>query len=116
MQTARDNVTQMMSTDWNETNRTILSELISIILQVRRSLEAIESEIAHEAESADDTGTDIVVLDDVTPTYARSCALLRECDARLSTAVRLMLESMTPGERTCDFATAGSAQSASVSF
>lgn len=116
MQTARDSVAQMMSTDWNETNRTILSELISIILQVRRSLEAIESEIAREAESADDSGSDIIVLDDVTPTYAQSCAILRECDAGLSTAVRLLLESMTPGERKCDFVTAGSAQPACISF
>lgn len=116
MQTARDDVIPTMSTGWNETNRTILSELVSVILQIRRSLEAIESEIAREVESEEEPVGDIVVLDDVTPGYTRSCVALRECDAKLSTAVRMLLESMTPGERTCDFVAVSSPPLARVSL
>ena len=116
MQTARGGVTPTMSAGWNETNRAILSELVSVILQIRRSLAVIECDIAREVEPEDESVGDVVVLDDVTPVYARSCAILRECDARLSTAVRLMLESMTPGEHTCDFAALGSSSSARASI
>ena len=45
MQTARDDVIPMMSTGRNDAGRAILSELVSAILQIRRSLEAIEAEI-----------------------------------------------------------------------
>lgn len=100
MQTARDDVIPMMSTGRNDAGRAILSELVSAILQIRRSLEAIEAEIVRATEPEDETADDIVVLDDVTPGYARSCALLRECDAGLSTAVHLLLETMAPGNRT----------------
>ena len=115
MQTARGGVTQMMPTGSNEANRTILSELVSLIHQVRKSLGVIGSEIAREAKPEDASTDEIFVLDDVTPGYARSYAILRECEVRLSTAVRLMQDSATAGGEACDILATGRSPSARTS-
>jgi hypothetical protein len=46
----------------------------------------------------DATADNVIVLDDVTPCYERVDAALRDCDAGLSVALRLLQEPMTPGE------------------
>ena len=106
MQNARNGGTQPESADRNERYRMVVSDLASVIGHVRKSLELVESEIASGPDVEE--AADIVVLDDVTPGYARAQAALRECEAGLSAALRLLQESMPPGDRTCEFmATAG---------
>jgi hypothetical protein len=80
---------------------TVVSDLASVIEQVRNSLKLIESEIASETPPDEAAAGDVVVLDDVTPSYTRAYAVLRECDAGLSVALRLLLESV--GARTGEF-------------
>jgi hypothetical protein len=95
--------TQPRPVGQNETYRTVVSDLTSVTEQVRKSLKWIESEIA-SGSLAEQGGSDhIVVLDDVTPSYTRVYAALRECDARLSVALYLLQESLTPGEHACEY-------------
>ena len=85
------------SGDRDEMYRTVVSDLASVIEQVRSSLRLIESEIASETPSVESAADNVFVLDDVTPGYTRACAVLRECDAGLSAALHLLQESVTPG-------------------
>ncbi|HKU04593.1 MAG TPA: hypothetical protein VJR30_00880 [Bradyrhizobium sp.] len=89
----------------NEKHRTVVSDLESVIEQVRKSLKLIESEIASETAFEETAGDDIVVLDDVTPGYARAHAVLRECDAGLTMTLQLLQE--TSGQGCCEFVVEG---------
>jgi hypothetical protein len=102
MQKAKGVSTQSGSAGRDETHRTVVSDLASVIDQVRRSLKLIESEIASGTTPDLAVTDDIIVLDDVTPGYARAYGVLCECDAGLSIALHLLRESMTPGERMCE--------------
>ena len=79
--------------DRNENYRAVVSNLTSVIGHVRKSLALIESEMAGEAAPEEAAAGHIVVLDDVTPGYVRAHAVLRECDAGLTAALRLLQES-----------------------
>lgn len=87
----------------NETHRTVVSDLTLVIEQVRKSLKFIESEIVSGTAPEEAVSGNVVVLDDVTPGYARAYAVLRECDAGLNVALHLLRESLTPGDRTREF-------------
>ena len=97
MQQAKDGGTPPGPTGRDQKYRTVVSDLASVIEQVRSSLKLIESEIASETPSAESAVDNIFVLDDVTPGYTRAYAVLRECDAGLSAALHLLQESVTPG-------------------
>jgi hypothetical protein len=97
MQQAKGGVIQPGSAGRDQKYHTVVSDLASVIEQVRSSLKLIESEIASETPSVESAADDVFVLDDVTPGYTRACAVLRECDAGLSAALHLLQESVTPG-------------------
>jgi len=85
------------STGRDQKYRTVVSDLASVIEQVRSSLRLVESEIAGETSCVEPTADNVFVLDDVTPGYARACAVLRECEAGLSATLHLLQESVAPG-------------------
>jgi len=58
----------------------------------------IESAVASDAAGEDAAAGNVIVLDDVTPCYERVHAALRDCDAGLSVALRLLQGLVTPGE------------------
>ena len=60
--------------------------------------ELIESAIASDDDAEDAAADNIIVLDDVTPGYERVDAALRECDAGLSVALRLLQGPMASGD------------------
>lgn len=93
--------TQPRPVGQNETYHAVVSDLVSVMEQVRKSLKLIESEIASGSPLEQGGSDDIVVLDDVTPGYTRAYAALRECDAGLSVALYLLRDSLTPGENAC---------------
>jgi hypothetical protein len=97
MQQAKGGVIQPGSASRDHKYRTVVSDLASVIEQVRNSLRLIESEIASEAPYVESAADNVFVLDDVTPGYTRAWAVLRECDAGLSAALHLLQESGTPG-------------------
>ena len=97
MQQAKGGGVQPGAAGRDQKYRTVVSDLASVIEQVRSSLRLIEAEIASETPCVEPAADNVFVLDDVTPGYARACAVLRECDAGLSAALHLLQESVTPG-------------------
>lgn len=76
--------------------REIVSDLTSLIGHIRQSLKLIETAIANE--TGEEAGANVIVLDDVAPSYARADAVLRVCDAGLAIALHLLREPITPGD------------------
>jgi hypothetical protein len=78
----------------NEAYQSIVSDLVCLIGQVQASLSRIESAIACETSLAptEAADADIIVLDDVTPRYARAGAALKACDADLGAALKFLLD------------------------
>ena len=63
--------------DRNDAYRLVVSDVISLIEHVKASLALIEHEIAREtATGSQDTSNSVIVMDDVTPPYARATAAL----------------------------------------
>ena len=86
------------SSDRDDTYRAVVSDLESVIEHVRKSLRLIEAAIASEAAVDEIDADNVIVLDDVTPGYARADAVLRECNAGLSLALRLLQGPFMPAD------------------
>lgn len=78
------------SGDRGQKHRAVVAELASVVEQVRKSLRLMDEAIASEAAFEETVADNVIVLDDVTPGYTRAHAALRECDARLGHALRLL--------------------------
>lgn len=76
--------------------RAVVSDLASLIVHVRTSLKLIEEAAASEMAAEEIAADNVIVLDDVTPGYARIDAILRECNAGLSVALHLLRGSVVP--------------------
>jgi hypothetical protein len=76
--------------------RAVVSDLASLIEHIRTSLKLIEEAVASEAAAEEMAADNVIVLDDVTPGYARVDAVLRECNAGLSVALYLLRGSVEP--------------------
>lgn len=86
--------------DGQESYRSIVSDLVALIGHVQASLQLIETAIAREKALGDqDASAGIIVLDDVTPRYAKASAALRACDAGLGAALDLLLDSEAAARR-----------------
>ena len=71
----------------------VVSELISLIGHVQASIKLIETAIVRESAPGDqDIAADVVVLDDVTPCFAKANAALIACNVSLSTALQSLLD------------------------
>jgi hypothetical protein len=92
----------MQSGGREKTHRAIVADLASVIDHVRRSVSLIEQAVASESGAEDAVADNVIVLDDVTPGYAGVDAALRECDARLSLALRLLQGPMRSGDTAGD--------------
>jgi hypothetical protein len=76
----------------------IILDLVSLIQRVQEFIRA--NELAMAADEPDDTVTDIVVLDDVTPRYLMANATLNVCRAQLHQILNSLLQARTAhGER-----------------
>lgn len=85
------------SEDRSDLHRAIVSDLVCLIEHVRATTQLIEQACAGEAPLGyQETGTNIFVLDDVTPRYLRARAALNNCEAHLGTALRAVLDTRTP--------------------
>ncbi|MCA1457456.1 hypothetical protein I6F35_30410 [Bradyrhizobium sp. BRP22] len=94
MQKAAENNIATETVEGNDAYRSIVSDLKCLIGQVQASLSRVESAIACEASlaSAEAIDDDIIVLDDITPRYARAGEVLKACDADLGAALEFLLE------------------------
>lgn len=76
----------------NNAYHSVLSDLVSLIEHVQASRQLIEQAIAREA-SIGSPDSDVIVLDDVTPSFERATAALNACDTNLAIALRSLLDS-----------------------
>jgi hypothetical protein len=97
MQDAGDGVVQAPH-DQNDAYRAVVSDLVSLIEHVQKSLRLIEQTIAGEASAgAPESSTNVIVLDDVSPRYKKATAALQACDVNLGIALHSLRD---PGD--CD--------------
>jgi hypothetical protein len=83
--------------DQNATYRAVVSDLVSLVEHVQKSLRLIEQTIARETSlemsPGPESSTNIIVLDDVSPRYMKADAALQACDINLGIALRSLLDS-----------------------
>jgi len=78
----------------NDAYRAVISDLVSLIERVQKSLRLINQAIARETSpGSKESSTNVIVLDDVTPPYVRATAALKACDANLAIALHSLLDS-----------------------
>jgi hypothetical protein len=104
MQNPKNGAIAIEPDDRNDAYHLVVSDVVSLIEHVKASLRLIEQEIAREtASGSQETSTNVIVLDDVTPSYVRATAALRACDANLAIALHSLLDSKTPEHGTSDY-------------
>lgn len=92
------------STDRNDIQQSIVSELVSLIDHVQTSIKQLEAAIARESTpGSQDAAGNVFVLDDVTPRYAKATAALSACNAGLGVALHYMLDARAPRYQAGDF-------------
>jgi hypothetical protein len=80
----------------NDGSRAIVSDLVSLIEHVQASIKLIQSAIVRESQlGTQEVGTNVVVLDDVTPRYVNANAALNSCDAGLNVALHFLRDIRT---------------------
>jgi hypothetical protein len=107
MQNATGGGTSILPEDRNDFHGAIVSDLVSVIAHVHASIDLIESAIPAEVPLGyQEIGSNVIVLDDLTPRYASARAALRSCQAHLGAALRFLQNTGTPQSET---GTAGAA-------
>jgi hypothetical protein len=75
----------------SESRNLIVSDLVSLISQVRTSVELVESAIAREAPLGNrEISANLVVLDNVAPGYLKANAALNCCHTGLGVALHFL--------------------------
>jgi hypothetical protein len=94
--------------DRNDNYRAIVSDLMSLIEQVQNCTKLVEVAIAGEALPCDqEVAAKFVVLDDVTPRYARATTTLNSCNAGLTMALHFLRDTGTSDRGTDGLAGSG---------
>ena len=91
MQNAAGDGVALAAYDQNATYRAVISDLVSLVDHVQKSLRLIEQTIARETSpettpGSPESSTNIIVLDDVSPRYMKAAAALQACDVNLGIA------------------------------
>ena len=96
MQNAAGDGSEIQPDDLDYAYRLVVSDLVSLLGHVQASLKLIESAAASEASPGDhDATSNVIILDDVTPRYAKASATLKACDASLGMTLHFLLDSGT---------------------
>jgi hypothetical protein len=91
MQNAADAGASVASDDPNDSYHAIVADLVSLVAQLRSSIKSIESAMAGEAPLGNqEFASNVAVLDDVTPRYARANAALNAASAGLRGALHVL--------------------------
>jgi hypothetical protein len=94
MQNAAGNGVAQTPHDQNAAYRAVVSDLVSLIEHVQKSLRLIEQTITGETSpSSPESSINVIVLDDVSPRYMKAAAALQACDVSLGIALRSLLDS-----------------------
>ncbi len=73
----------------------VVADMMSLIVQVQASTRLIESAIHRDCEATDEDAGDVVILDDVTPCYAKARDTLAGCKAGLDAALQSLLGTLS---------------------
>jgi hypothetical protein len=96
MQNAAGDGIEIRPDDLDYACHLVVSDLVSLLGHVQASLKLIESAVASETSRGNlDAAANIIVLDDVTPRYAKVSASLKACDASLGITLHFLLDSGT---------------------
>jgi hypothetical protein len=88
----------------NDSYRSVVSDLVSLIEHVQASLRLIEQTMVRETSpGSQENAANVIVLDDVSPRYVKATAALKACDANLGIALHSLLDSRTPRRGTSGF-------------
>jgi len=80
--------------DQNAAYRAVVSDLVSLVEHVQKSLRLIERTITGETSpGSPESSINLIVLDDVSPRYMKAAAALQACDVSLGIALRSLLDS-----------------------
>jgi hypothetical protein len=91
MQNAADGGASAASDGPNNGYHAIVSDLLSLVARLQSSIKLIESAMVREAPLGNEEfATNVVVLDDVTPRYARANAALNAANAGLCAALHFL--------------------------
>jgi hypothetical protein len=89
----------------NDSYRSVVSDLVSLIEHVQTSLRLIEQTMVRETSPCgQENAANVVVLDDVSPRYVKAAAALKACDANLGIALHNLLDTRTPGRGSSAYA------------
>jgi hypothetical protein len=101
MQNATGGGTAALPEDRNDFHGAIVSDLVSLIAHVHACMDLIESTIPAEVPLGyQEIGSNVVVLDDLTPRYASARAALNSCQTHLGAALRVLQNTRTPQPET----------------
>lgn len=93
MQAAASGGASSPSSDRNDEQHSIVSDLVSLIEQVQAGVKLLEAAIARETASSNHEVTgNVFVLDDVTPRYVKASSELKVCHAGLGAALHHLLD------------------------
>ena len=95
MQDAAGGGAIVLSEGRNESYHSIVSELVSLIEHVQASMKLLESAIASESAPDGQEAANVVILDDVTPRYARASSALVACNTSLDAALQFLRHAET---------------------
>jgi hypothetical protein len=91
MQSAVDGGASAVSDGPNDSFHAVVSDLVSLVAQLQSSIDLIESAMVGDAPLGhQEFASNIVVLDDVTPRYARANAALNAASAGLRAALHFL--------------------------
>jgi hypothetical protein len=96
MQKAADGNASIQPHDQDGSHDAVIANLVALVGHIQTSAKLVELAIASETPFFDhDTTSNIVVLDDVTPRYARASAVLKNCRAELGAALHSLMDTRT---------------------
>jgi len=102
MQQTAVNRTPLLSPRECEKSDPLVVELSALAKRVQAISDALDTVIARElASDSGECGSNIVVLDDVTPCYIKANGALQACNAELEKALRFLQDAGPQGLRLC---------------
>jgi hypothetical protein len=99
MQNAAGDGVSAPSDGSNDSYHAVVSDLLALIAHVQSSIHLMESVMASEP-SLDNPKTNIIVLDDVSPRYARANAALNAASAGLRVALHFLQDARPSKNKT----------------
>lgn len=98
MQNAAADGVERAPHDRNDAYCAVVSDLVNLIEHVQASLRLIEQAIARETSlGSQESSTNVIVLNDVSPRYMKATAALQVCDSSLGAALHSLADSSDIG-------------------